>query len=550
MEWHINILLLINWFLLIFPEDKSGNFNYTNSQFSRVTSNNLIINNTGIYSKNVVEKSIFPRRPPQDYSSASSSQEKKYINKTNISSSSNESKEKASLEVYDEYFDGENDNSSIKKSKMILINTQNALDYPKDHPIYKHITKKIPRTNLTTSLPVHCGFYVESLGNFRSTEMTFDIDLYLYMTWKDVSLAHNSEEYISINDKDVLDLVWVPDLYFANARTANKHKVTVPNFNMYIAKDGTVSYGVRVTLNVATNLDLKNYPHDKQQTEIKIISYAHVTSEMNVTWFTETPINFNDEIGLPEFKITGVNPDYCNGTFRYTLTDTSYRIGQFSCLKAVIQLDRAIGYHLVQSYIPTALIVIISWVSFWIDRRVVQARIFLSFSTLLTLSTQANGLRFGLPPVSYAKAIDFWYGICMLFIFGVLLEFAIVNSYMRRANKYSSMSHNWHLFSTPTSGNGRKSFTSGKHEEHQNDIIPQDLESDIEDTMSYFRSIPPNNKPYITQTELVYKAMYFNRRALAVDQISRLAFPGVFLLFNCIYWYYYLGYERRQDDNL
>lgn len=89
---------------------------------------------------------------------------------------------------------------------------------------------------------------------------------------------------------------------------------------------------------------------------------------MNVTWFTENPINFNDEIGLPEFKITGVSPDYCNGTFRYTLTDTSFRIGHFSCLKAIIFLDRAIGYHLVQSYIPTALIVIISWVSFWIDR--------------------------------------------------------------------------------------------------------------------------------------------------------------------------------------
>lgn len=29
--------------------------------------------------------------------------------------------------------------------------------------------------------------------------------------------------------------------------------------------------------------------------------------------------------------------------------------------------------------------------------------------------------------------------VCMLFIFGVLLEFALVNSYMRRANKYNYM---------------------------------------------------------------------------------------------------------------
>lgn len=47
---------------------------------------------------------------------------------------------------------------------------------------------------------------------------------------------------------------------------------------------------------------------------------------------------------------------------------------------------------------------------------------------------------------------------------------------------------------------------------------------------------------YISQPELIYKAMHFNRRALTVDQISRIAFPGGFACFNLIYWYYYLYY--------
>uniref|UniRef100_A0A914MWR2 Neurotransmitter-gated ion-channel transmembrane domain-containing protein n=1 Tax=Meloidogyne incognita TaxID=6306 RepID=A0A914MWR2_MELIC len=66
----------------------------------------------------------------------------------------------------------------------------------------------------------------------------------------------------------------------------------------------------------------------------------------------------------------------------------------------------------------------------------VPARVTLSFTTLLSLSTLGNGLRFGLPQVAYAKAIDFWFGACLFFVFLSLLEFAAVNSYMRHAEKF------------------------------------------------------------------------------------------------------------------
>lgn len=111
---------------------------------------------------------------------------------------------------------------------------------------------------------------------------------------------------------------------------------------------------------------------------------------MNVSWFPNDPIRFNPEIDLPEFHIRALDKDYCNGVFLYTLTHNSSRVGEFSCLLGMLKLKRAIGFHLVQSYIPTGLIVAISWVSFWIDRRAVPARVSLSFTTLLTLSTQVR----------------------------------------------------------------------------------------------------------------------------------------------------------------
>lgn len=92
------------------------------------------------------------------------------------------------------------------------------------------------------------------------------------------------------------------------------------------------------------------------------------------------------------------------------------------------------GYFVIQIYVPSILIVALSWVSFWLSAEAIPARISLGVLTILTMTTQTSGANASLPRVSYIKAIDIWMLSCLLFVFVALLEFSVVN-YISRIEK-------------------------------------------------------------------------------------------------------------------
>ena len=84
------------------------------------------------------------------------------------------------------------------------------------------------------------------------------------------------------------------------------------------------------------------------------------------------------------------------------------------------------GYYLIQIYIPAGLIVIISWVSFWLHRNATPARVALGVTTVLTMTTLMSSTNAALPKISYIKSIDVYLGTCFVMVFASLVEYATV----------------------------------------------------------------------------------------------------------------------------
>lgn len=154
-------------------------------------------------------------------------------------------------------------------------------------------------------------------------------------------------------------------------------------------------------------------------------------------------VGVSNEVSLPQFKVLGhrqraMEISLTTGNinnFTPTMTSQCFSTvtvdaiiitciifaGNYSRLACEIQFVRSMGYYLIQIYIPSGLIVIISWVSFWLNRCATPARVSLGVTTVLTMTTLMSSTNAALPKISYVKSIDVYLGTCFVMVFASLL---------------------------------------------------------------------------------------------------------------------------------
>lgn len=109
----------------------------------------------------------------------------------------------------------------------------------------------------------------------------------------------------------------------------------------------------------------------------------------------------------------------------------------FSCIKASFALIRRGGYFMINIYIPTILIVLMSMLTFWVPRQAVPARITLGVTSLLTIITKQY--QSSMPNVSYIVALNIWLSTCVAFVFCSLLEYTVVITLEKNDSKIRAL---------------------------------------------------------------------------------------------------------------
>ncbi|KAM4542604.1 gamma-aminobutyric acid receptor subunit rho-1-like [Odontesthes bonariensis] len=385
-------------------------------------------------------------------------------------------------------------------------------------------------------IPVGVDVQVESLDTISEVDMDFTMTLYLRHYWKDERLAFPSTNNQSMTfDSRLVKKIWVPDMFFVHSKRSFIHDTTTDNVMLRVYPDGNVLYSLRVTVTAMCNMDLSRFPLDTQTCSLEIESYAYTDDDLMLYWKKgNESLNTDDRISLSQFLIQKF----------HTTTKLAFysSTGWYNRLYIHFTLRRHIFFFLLQTYFPATLMVMLSWVSFWIDRRAVPARVPLGITTVLTMSTIITGVNASMPRVSYIKAVDIYLWVSFVFVFLSVIEYAAVN-YLSTVQERKERKLRERLPCTCGIGNPDEMM-----------IDPQITgygSMDVGTTGNY--GMPENggrqerilaqvalNDPQITsqvKPPRGYVNIWIDTHA--IDKYSRVVFPGAYMLFNIIYWSIY-----------
>ncbi|XP_066290359.1 glycine receptor subunit alpha-2-like [Branchiostoma lanceolatum] len=414
-------------------------------------------------------------------------------------------------------------------------------------------------------LNVTVAAHLQGFGSVSEETMDFQATIQIVREWRDPRLLPLPEgrPFLPVDPGARL---WTPHIDFSNLKEVKVASVPHKEFqkepNMWVTADGNVNELSRYEIKVTCSMSLQNYPLDNQLCSIRMDGFegvllawgnpfiwgGHATEPLLTdataihSQFRLREIEIKAYVNSFDLRVEGKGCKYSSYICDYRAADaclvdnsrcadtlsspecdycTSFpgtcdkhtktcnllaeaTSKTFTSVEIQLHLSRRLAYHLMQMYIPSTSIVIMSWVSFWFSIDTVPARVCLGVTTVLTMTAQSSRTA-PMPEVSYVRAVDIWVVVCQLFVIAALLEYAAVD-FIRRREEHRPQSHN--------NGTLQVVCTDPK----------------VPDPASSCRT--PPNKPCRSRSPA--------DRAKRIDYICRVAFPTLFILFNIFYWPFYL----------
>ncbi|XP_021185003.1 glycine receptor subunit alpha-2 isoform X3 [Helicoverpa armigera] len=452
------------------------------------------------------------------------------------------------------------DRDLLECASQILYMDQHVYDIPKSY------NRNIPPDKNTT---VYVGVNVNRVSGVDENKEEITLDVFLQVSWADSRLhVPPNMPFIDL-PWEFRALIWTPDLYIWQLQTMRILSVLQEMASLRLYSNRTVSVSIGATITIKCEMDFVLYPLDVQNCAIDFSSYKYTTQDVRFEWREVAPwlgigpvgSEQRSEFRLPKYVVTFV-------------TDKSNHIrnfgeGEHSAARLQIKLSRELRSYLLESYLPSSLFVIISWGSFCVIPEIVPGRMVLLVTTLLSLVTMFDTVRYtNSPDALELKCIEVWLISCTIFVFLALMEYFVVlfgirydkswsrrRADLRRAASAAQLAppplhinHSQRL-STPVTGTPQGGMFSPTLSVEDDGFKQQMEHQTIQRDSPILESMPSGSGPSGFLARLGQAAdrgvMFCGAQHGALDKFALMVFPMCFCLFTVIYWSTYLSEAHR-----
>ncbi|MGH0127869.1 UNVERIFIED_CONTAM: hypothetical protein FKN15_018733 [Acipenser sinensis] len=379
---------------------------------------------------------------------------------------------------------------------------------------------------------VKTDIFVTSIGPVSDHDMEYTIDVFFRQSWRDERLKFKGPMTVLRLNNLMASKIWTPDTFFHNGKKSVAHNMTMPNKLLRITEDGTLLYTMRLTVRAECPMHLEDFPMDAHSCPLKFGSYAYTRAEVVYIWTrgaAKSVVVADDGSRLNQYDLMGLTVD--SGIVQSST-------GEYVVMTTHFHLKRKIGYFVIQTYLPCIMTVILSQVSFWLNRESVPARTVFGVTTVLTMTTLSISARNSLPKVAYATAMDWFIAVCYAFVFSALIEFATVNYFTKRGYAWDGKSV------VPEKPKKKKESLIKKNNTYTasaSNYAPNIARDPGLATIAK-SAAPTDSKEGEPKPKPPEAKKTFNSVS-KIDRMSRICFPLLFGTFNLVYWATYLNRE-------
>lgn len=261
------------------------------------------------------------------------------------------------------------------------------------------------------------GVWLADISRIDSASQTFSANLFFALSWRDPSLAHGQP---SVKKYDLKD-IWHPNWFVVNA--VAKLESSLPEI-AEVAGDGTVYYRQRFIGSFTQSLDLREFPFDHATFRIHFVTVGNrpaeiqfVPNEKLVAAGVPNAAGVAQELTLQDWRVTGsatrVSPYQVAPGYEIAGYDFEF------------QAKRLRQHYIVKVIIPLLLIVMMSWLVFWIDQSMGSSQISVAVTSMLTLIAYRFSVGSEVPKLPYLTDLDAFILVSSLLVFLALIEVVV-----------------------------------------------------------------------------------------------------------------------------